>query len=324
MRKSPVVVGVDCEGNNQLIPMMVQIATPEFIIIETPKSRTAGLSADLRRLIADRSILKVLCDPGGKDVWSLDLGFWDRSHGMWPSMGWCDIEYMCNMVYGQGKTRGLVGVFNRVQPNVRLAPKVSKDWKLSPVSYFIYRERENKEYIGDERDVPKNVWKYSAADAWITLKAYQHLTQLPRCRPSQYDPPTIALATLTVSSTPPRTDNVSPQSQPSPSSLQQPQHTTPYTVLSILQSQQQLQQQQLYNREYPQIVYNYNVFNQSVARDQQQQHRLRPQPHQQSYTYPRPQRPYQHYNTLYTCHDYNREQAVAAAALHTQNQDNSA
>lgn len=54
-------VGVDTEGNALSPPVLVQVATDHFVILEAPNA-LSGLSRNLKRLFADESILKVFCD----------------------------------------------------------------------------------------------------------------------------------------------------------------------------------------------------------------------------------------------------------------------
>jgi hypothetical protein len=57
------------EGNSTTPPVLVQVATSSLVMLEAPVGGGggygdggSGLSADLTRLLADESILKVFCD----------------------------------------------------------------------------------------------------------------------------------------------------------------------------------------------------------------------------------------------------------------------
>jgi hypothetical protein len=60
-KNPPNAVGVDTEGNTLSPPVLVQVATDHFVILEAPNA-VSGLSRNLKRLFADDSILKVFCD----------------------------------------------------------------------------------------------------------------------------------------------------------------------------------------------------------------------------------------------------------------------
>lgn len=56
----PIEVGVDCEGNQISPPVLVQISTEAYTILEVPIN--GRLSANLHRLLTTNSILKIFCD----------------------------------------------------------------------------------------------------------------------------------------------------------------------------------------------------------------------------------------------------------------------
>jgi hypothetical protein len=88
-QQNPRVVGIDVEGNSSMPPVLVQVATRSLVVLEAPRGGgrggragsggdsadpLAGLSPDLRRLLDDRTILKVMCEgSSGADKRSLGL-----------------------------------------------------------------------------------------------------------------------------------------------------------------------------------------------------------------------------------------------------------
>eukprot|EP00536_Pseudo-nitzschia_multiseries_P017865 jgi/Psemu1/52940/gm1.52940_g len=56
----PTEVGIDCEGNQISPPVLVQVSTEDYTILEAP--RNGRLSDDLQRLLDTESIVKVFCD----------------------------------------------------------------------------------------------------------------------------------------------------------------------------------------------------------------------------------------------------------------------
>jgi hypothetical protein len=55
----PKIVGIDTEGNRSYPPILVQVATEDYCILEVPSH---DISKDLMRLLADQEIIKVFCD----------------------------------------------------------------------------------------------------------------------------------------------------------------------------------------------------------------------------------------------------------------------
>jgi hypothetical protein len=56
----PAAVGVHTEGNHQTPLQLVQIATPDYCLVEVPQNQT--LSPHLQRLLDDTAIVKVFCE----------------------------------------------------------------------------------------------------------------------------------------------------------------------------------------------------------------------------------------------------------------------
>ena len=56
----PAIVGIDTEGNQQSPPVLLQVATDDYTILEAPRGGT--LSRHAKRLLSDDSIIKVFCD----------------------------------------------------------------------------------------------------------------------------------------------------------------------------------------------------------------------------------------------------------------------
>ena len=59
-KKPPKVVGIDTEGNQVSPPVLVQISTEDYTILEVPTKK--NISTNLQRLLDDSRITKVFCD----------------------------------------------------------------------------------------------------------------------------------------------------------------------------------------------------------------------------------------------------------------------
>lgn len=163
-------VGVDCEGCHQGWPLLVQIATPVGVVMEFVPPSVDEFSEDLQRLFYGRSdITKVLCDGCGQDRRLLNL---DGQRDV------VCITQMANELYGRSNSqRGLVTI-----ASMALRKQIRKDDR--GLKYFIRVDNRWTRMPRGLSDIPEESLTYAAADAWLTLHAYQ---ALKRARPSFND-----------------------------------------------------------------------------------------------------------------------------------------
>jgi hypothetical protein len=176
----PPVVAIDVEGNLRAPPVLVQACAwcdagedLSVCVLEAP-SATDGLSADLRRLLADDRVVKVFCDgSGGADKRSLGV---DSREGARSSV--VDLEVLATELAGAtGVKRGLARILNLAWPE--RAFRATKDAKgdVSSVKFFADVEQGKRPRLGGVRDVPRSAARYAAMDAWCTLVAYRGLAR---------------------------------------------------------------------------------------------------------------------------------------------------
>jgi hypothetical protein len=172
--RKPAAVGIDTEGNRQTPPMLVQIATPDYCIIEVPQNNE--LSPNLKRLLDDTSIVKVLCvGKGDQDLACLGLSKTEASV--------VDLEALMVPDFGPvPNCRGLARILTLCMPelNVQIR-KPPRKMRLSPsagVSPFILMEMGQRKPPSSIHDLTEKELQYCALDAWCTLQAYQRLVKL--------------------------------------------------------------------------------------------------------------------------------------------------
>jgi hypothetical protein len=180
---SPTIVGIDTEGNQISPPVLVQISTEEYVILETPRT---SLSADLERLLGDDSIVKVFCDNfSHKDKKSLGLVV-DKDHppetySLPPIV---DLESLASIHLGPVKVaRGLGRIVALTMPelNVRIEkPRVAKGTtkgRFSSVSRFALIEQGKTKPLRGLSDLKPREQQYAALDAWCTLQVYHRIQE---------------------------------------------------------------------------------------------------------------------------------------------------
>jgi 3'-5' exonuclease len=176
-KNKPAAVGIDTEGNNQTPPMLVQVATPDYCIVEVPQNNK--LSCNLQRLLDDTSIVKVLCDGlNGHD--KICLGLSNKGS---PIASVVDLEALMASVFGPvSGCRGLARIVTLCMPELRVQiRKPPRKKRFSPstgVSPFILMEMGQRKRPSSIRDLSKKELQYCALDAWCTLQAYQRLMKL--------------------------------------------------------------------------------------------------------------------------------------------------
>jgi hypothetical protein len=150
----PRVVGIDVEGNLQTPPVLVQVATGSVVVLEAP-SKSAGLSANLRRLLGDTSITKIFCDgTTGADKRCLGLP-------VEGGPGIIDLEDLASALAGPvGVKRGLARIIGLALPElpVRISKEKKKersDPSVSDVMFFALIEQGRRPQLRGLHDVPE-------------------------------------------------------------------------------------------------------------------------------------------------------------------------
>jgi len=172
----PAAVGIDVEGNQISPPVLVQISTDDYTIIEAPTR--GGLSKDLVRLLRDDSVVKVFCDNfAHKD--KICLGLAD----LIPNNGFIeghvvDLEALATKVLGPVKVaRGLSRIIVLSMPdeiNNALIQKPTSKGRFKNVGRFCLIEQGKKPPLKSIRQLSEKELQYAALDSWCTLQAYKH------------------------------------------------------------------------------------------------------------------------------------------------------
>ena len=208
-KSPPSQVGIDVEGNQISPPVLVQIATDDYTILDVPKKKQ--LSKNLQRLLADDDILKIFCDNfSHKDkvclgIMSPPLSSSSKNKNynnkidankdnnnttpkfLEPPI--IDIEELMIELFGPVKVpRGLskiVSLLAYIMPefagnrNIRIAKPKNKTGKMkgrySNVGRYAMIEQGKAKPLKGISDLSKEEQHYAALDAWCTLKAYQSL-----------------------------------------------------------------------------------------------------------------------------------------------------
>lgn len=170
----PDAVGVDTEGNLLTPPVLVQIAKDDQVILEMPNAN--GLSEDLKRLLGDSTIIKVLCDsPSRKDAISLGLLAQDNDK---KGNDLVDLEDLAASRMGQVSVpRGLSNLLTLTMPElgVRIAKETAAD-RLNNVRTFTAIEQKYRPRLSGFLDLTPRERQYAAVDAWCTLQIWRRLT----------------------------------------------------------------------------------------------------------------------------------------------------
>lgn len=175
----PNVVGIDTEGNKISPPVLVQIATMDYVILETPQK---SLSDDLVRLLKDDNIAKVFCDNfAHKDKVCLGLSVEKDplAHTKPPIV---DLESLSMKSLGPVKTaRGLGRIVALTMPElgVRIEkPKVAKQGmkaRFKNIARFAMIEQGKQKPLRGLSDLRQREQQYAALDAWCTLMVYTRI-----------------------------------------------------------------------------------------------------------------------------------------------------
>jgi len=193
----PACVGVDAEGNQISPPVLVQISTESYTILEVPLN--GRLSDDLQRLLKTDSIAKIFCDNFSnrdKKCLGLNIDFEEgnneednkyvdantnvkcgKSYFTKPPV--VDIEILSLDLLGPVKVpRGLSKLISLCMPelNVRIKkPGKSSKQRHKNIGKFALIEQGKAKPLRGLFDLNRNLQQYAALDSWCTLKIYQRL-----------------------------------------------------------------------------------------------------------------------------------------------------
>ena len=188
----PTSVGIDVEGNKIIPPVLVQIATNEYVILEAPRSR---ISKNLERLLADDTITKVFCDNNSHhDKKSLGI-----LEGTGPNPNKTDatrdfttgpivdIEAMASQILGPvSVARGLPRIISLLNPDLGVwirKPKRARGQltgRFANVGRFAMIEQGKARPLRGINDLSHEEQQYAALDAWCTLQAFHRLQEVYR------------------------------------------------------------------------------------------------------------------------------------------------
>jgi hypothetical protein len=185
-KHKPRVVGLDTEGNRIVPPVLVQIATSEYSILEVPIVRDNDrrcLSRDLERLLNDTTIVKVFCD-NFDHCDKRCLGIYDPTRD-WTQGHVVDLESIAAQWLGPTKTaRGLARILSLIYCRdvlIRKPPTgkrfvnqagIKTSHPSSGIRSFCLVEQGKAPPIRSLRDLTEGEIQYAALDAWCTLLAY--------------------------------------------------------------------------------------------------------------------------------------------------------
>lgn len=180
----PAVVGIDVEGNQISPPILVQISTDDYTILEVPSHQT--ISKHLQRLLQDTTIVKVFCDNfSHKDKQSLGLVQQSSSdQGADYTTGHIvDLEALASQYLGPVKVpRGLSKIVALILPecqDVLIGKPTSarERFQNNTIQRFALMEQGKKPRLQSLRQLSRAEQQYAALDSWCTLRAYQSLRQ---------------------------------------------------------------------------------------------------------------------------------------------------
>lgn len=172
----PAVVGIDAEGNQKSPPVLVQISTDEYTILEVPRR---GISSNLERLLDDDSILKVFCDNfSNRDKKCLGIHVSKDTDLTKPPI--IDIEILFGSISGRVKVpRGLSRLVTMSMPelNVRLVKPPQTKSKMKNIGRFAMIEQGKAQPLNSIHELSKKEKQYAALDSWCTLQAYRRIKE---------------------------------------------------------------------------------------------------------------------------------------------------
>jgi hypothetical protein len=172
----PTVVGIDTEGNGRSPPVLVQIATPTYCILEAPVY-PMGISDNLTRLLNDTTIVKVFCDNySHRDKKSLGI---PNSSALDLTRGHIvDLENMMSQYFGPVSVpRGLSRIVTLCMPELNVTIRKPKQ-RFQSIGRFALIEHGKVPPLTSIYDLSLQELQYAALDAWCTLKAYERIGEL--------------------------------------------------------------------------------------------------------------------------------------------------
>ncbi len=180
----PKAVGIDTEGNSISPPVLVQISTLEFCILETPQTT---LSLNLQRLLQDDAITKVFCDNfGHKDKIALGLLVQkEKDPELYMRPPIVDLESLAAKHLGPVSTaRGLGKIVSMTMPELQvriekpLNGKQGMKGRFTNISRFVLIEQGKAKPLRSMNNLSLKEQQYAALDAWCTLAVYVRLQNI--------------------------------------------------------------------------------------------------------------------------------------------------
>lgn len=171
----PKVVGIDTEGNQTSPPVLVQISTSEYTILEAPP-RNKSLSANLIRLLRDDTITKIFCDNASHaDKIALGLHL-PTTNNYYTTPPIIDLEVLSNQLFGPTKVaRGLAKIVSMSIPSlshVRIVKPKGTSQRMKNIGRFALIEQGRARPLRGVSDLNGREQQYCALDSWCTLMAY--------------------------------------------------------------------------------------------------------------------------------------------------------
>mmetsp|Transcript_11383 Transcript_11383/g.17473 ORF Transcript_11383/g.17473 Transcript_11383/m.17473 type:complete len:293 (-) Transcript_11383:1123-2001(-) len=180
-KEPPHVVGIDIEGNQISPPVLIQVSTNAFTIIEVP-SKNGGISQNLKKLLQNDTIVKVFCDNfSHRDKACLGL-LSTTTHCDFRKPPIIDLEQIVAGIMGDSQVpRGLSKIISLCMPelNARIGkPKTKGDkvrGRFQRIGRFAMIEQGKAKPLQGIDDLSRAEQQYAALDSWCTLQAYQRL-----------------------------------------------------------------------------------------------------------------------------------------------------
>ncbi len=179
-KNPPQAVGIDTEGNQTSPPVLVQISTLEYTILEAP-SKNKSLSSNLTRLLRDNNITKVFCDNfshADKIALGIDIPSSNHLSEEYTKPPIIDLEVLSAKLFGVTKVaRGLAKIVSMTTiipelSNVRIVKPRSTNQRYKNIGRFALIEQGKARPLRGVSDLNEREQQYCALDSWCTLKAY--------------------------------------------------------------------------------------------------------------------------------------------------------
>jgi hypothetical protein len=172
----PEIVGIDTEGNQRAPPILLQVSTENYTILEVPGQ---SISKNVARLLADESIVKVFCDSCSQHDKTC-LGLSVRQDVDFTSGPIIDLEALAAKVCGPVTVaRGLSRIVTMVMPELDvLIRKPKGQGRFTKVGRFALIEQGKAPPLKSIDELTFEEKQYAALDAWCTLYAYRRLQEL--------------------------------------------------------------------------------------------------------------------------------------------------